>query len=145
MKKLNRIGLDKAIKLLTPDNSMEFEMETDNRKFELYSDYIGNDPEPYTFQQLFEYCSQCNADNKNDPDWIPFNLVDRGEYILDISHNKNEDGYIAAVQIGYEIKINQHGDIYVVKQKRRNTHTIVNLLKDILKLWDEHGLGDDPE
>ena len=24
-------------------------------------------------------------------------------------------------------------------------NSIVNLLKDILKLWDEHGLGDDPE
>lgn len=71
----------------------------DSRRWRIISDYLGNDPEPYTTQQLFDYVAACNAEHANDPEWgPPFMLHDAGDKILDLSHQNGNDGYIAAVE-----------------------------------------------
>ncbi|MFA5377005.1 MAG: hypothetical protein WC455_14740 [Dehalococcoidia bacterium] len=71
---------------------------TDTRVWRVVSEYIGNDPEPYTTQQLFDYCAECNREHANDPDWgVPFDLCDLGDKIVDLSHNRGDEGYVAAV------------------------------------------------
>lgn len=67
------------------------------RKWRIISDYLGNDPLPYTTKQLFDYAEQSNIDNVDDPDWVPFELVDDEDQILDLSHQRGDEGYIAAV------------------------------------------------
>lgn len=69
----------------------------DNRKWEVISDYIGNDPEPYTTKQLFDYAEECNSEHSDDPDWEDFELLDDGDQILDLSHQQGNEGYIAAI------------------------------------------------
>lgn len=70
----------------------------DQRRWKLISDYIGNDPSPYTTKQLFDFADQCNRENANDPDWTPFQLVDAGDEIHDLSHQRGNEGFIAAVR-----------------------------------------------
>ena len=36
---------------------------TDTRRWRIVSDYLGNDPQPYTTAQLFEYAAQCNREH----------------------------------------------------------------------------------
>lgn len=69
----------------------------DTRTWRVVSEYLGNDPEPYTTRQLFDYAAECNAENANDDDWSPFELVDCGDKILDVSHNDGDEGAIAAL------------------------------------------------
>ncbi len=75
-------------------------MSTDNRKWRLVSDYLGNDPAPYTARQLFDYAAQCNAENADDEGYRPFELVDCGGRILDVSHDAGTDGHVAALPFG---------------------------------------------
>ena len=69
----------------------------DQRRWQIVSDYIANDPSPYTTKQLLDYAEQCNRENRNDPDWTPFELVDAFTEIHDLSHQRGDDGFIAAV------------------------------------------------
>ena len=71
---------------------------TDTRRWRIVSDYLGNDPQPYTTAQLFEFAAQCNQEHAADPEWgTPFQLVDLGDKIIDVSHECGNDGYLAAV------------------------------------------------
>lgn len=72
-------------------------MEKDIRKWELVSDYLGNDPDPYTTKELFDYAEECNREHEDDDEWINFELVDMGDQICDLSHQQGNEGYVAAI------------------------------------------------
>jgi len=74
-------------------------MKRDNRKFRIVSDYLGNTPELFSAVQILKYGSQCNRENKNDPEWTAFLLSDEGDRIIDNSHDRHNEGYLAAVQV----------------------------------------------
>lgn len=72
-------------------------MTADKRTWRIVSDCLANDPEPYTTQQLFDYADQCNREHEGDADWTPFELHDGVNEIVDLSHQRGDEGYIAAV------------------------------------------------
>jgi hypothetical protein len=69
----------------------------DIRKWKLISDYFGNDPGPYTTKQVFDYAADCNREHSGELDWQPFELVDAGNEIHDLSHQHGTEGFIVAV------------------------------------------------
>jgi len=71
----------------------------DLRKFRIVSDYLGNTPELFSAAQILKYGKQCNRENKNDPEWINFLLVDLDDRIIDNSHHRGNEGHLAAVQV----------------------------------------------
>jgi hypothetical protein len=74
----------------------KMEMSNDTRIWRIMSEYLANDPEPYSTQVIMDYADECNCDNVNDEDWKPFELVDAGDEIHDLSHQRGNEGYLAA-------------------------------------------------
>jgi len=79
----------------------------DCRRWEIISDYFGNDPNPYTTEEIFDYAKKCNEHHRlnpgDDPDWIPFDLYDRGDDIVDLNKTRGNEGFIVAIP--YEDKL----------------------------------------
>lgn len=73
------------------------EQTSDTRVWRINSDLLGNDSQPYTTKQLFDYAEQCNREHENDPEWTPFDLTDCGDKIIDNSVDRGDADYIAAV------------------------------------------------
>ena len=69
----------------------------DSRKWLLVSEYLGNDDGSYTTRQIMDYAQQTNRENGHDPDYVPFDLVDAGDEILDLSHQQGNEGRVVAI------------------------------------------------
>ena len=69
----------------------------DSRKWLLVSEYLGNDDGPYTTRQIMDYAQETNRENGHDQEYVPFDLVDAGDEILDLSHQPGNEGRVVAI------------------------------------------------
>jgi len=60
--------------------------DDDNRKWQIVSDYFGNDPQPCTTREIYDY-----ADGDES-----FDLHDFGDEIVDINRQRGDEGFVVA-------------------------------------------------